>query len=192
MANTPQDEIESFLRRVRRGLATLPIDIREDLVMELRSHLEEQSEQGKLDLAGEFGSPEAYASRFMAEQALSEAVTKGTPAPLVTALLGTARATALTLFVVLPLATIEMISLALVGLGLAKPFYGDHIGLFLGTNNHSGALGWVSDSGSMREVMGYSAMPVFILGGLTLFWIGNRLLLGIARRELARMRKAIH
>lgn len=189
MADASHDEIDSFLRRVRRGLSALPVDIREDLVAELRSHLQERGERGKLDLAGEFGPPEAYAARVMAEHNLSDAMTKGGSVSLVVALLGTARATALTLFVILPLATVEIVSLVLVGLGVAKPFYGEHIGLFQGPDRHSGALGWISDVGSMHEVLGYAAMPIFIFGGLTLCWIGNRLLLRVAHHELLRMRR---
>jgi hypothetical protein len=187
VADAPRDEIDNFLRRVKSGLADLPSDIREDLVAELRSHLEERAEQGKLNLAGEFGSPEDYATRLMAEHNLAHAVNKGTPVSLIVTLLNTVRATALTVFVILPLAMIEIIALGLVVMGIAKPFYPDHIGLFRGADGH-GALGWVSDAGSMHEVTGYAGIPAFIFGGLVLFWIGNRLLLRIARRELARMR----
>lgn len=189
MADASRGEITGFLSRVHRGLSALPTDIREDLVAELRSHLEERGEKGKLDLVGEFGLPEAYAARLMAEHDLSDAVTRRRSVSLVVALLGTARTTALALFVVLPLATVEIISLVLVGLGVAKPFYGEHIGLFQGAHDHSGALGWVSDLGSLHEVLGYAAIPIFIFGGLLLLWIGNRLLLRVARRELLRMRR---
>lgn len=187
MVNTSRHEIDDFLRRVRQGLAALPSDIREDLVAELRSHLDERAEQGKLNVAGEFGSPEAYAARLMAEHSLAHAVSKGTPVSLIVTLMSTVRATALTLFVILPLATIEIIALGLVVMGIAKPFDGDHIGVFRGADGH-GALGWISDVGSMHEVTGYAGIPAFIFGGLVLFWIGNRLLLRIARHELSRMR----
>jgi Protein of unknown function (DUF1700) len=187
VVNAPRDEINDFLRRVRGGLAALPSDIREDLVAELRSHLDERAEQGKLNVAGEFGSPEAYAARLMAEHNLAHAVSKGTPVSLIVTLISTVRATALTFFVILPLATIEIIALGLMVMGIAKPFYGDHIGVFRGADGH-GALGWVSDVGSMHEVTGYAGTPAFIFAGLVLFWIGNRLLLRIARYELLRMR----
>jgi hypothetical protein len=32
-------------------------------------------------------------------------------------------------------------------------------------------------------------MPIFILGGLLLFWVSNRLLLSVARGELAGIRR---
>jgi uncharacterized membrane protein len=71
MNNMSSNEVEDFLSRFRRGLAALPADIREDLVSEVRSHIQDRLTQGKLDLASAFGSPEAYASRFLTEDALS-------------------------------------------------------------------------------------------------------------------------
>jgi uncharacterized membrane protein len=187
VTDAPQDEIEAFLRQVRRGLAALPPDIREDLIAELRSHLQERAEQGNLNIPGEFGSPDVYADRLTAEHTLTGALSKRTPIPLLVALMGTARNAVLTLFVILPLATIEIIALGLVVMGLAKPFAGDHIGIFQGPGGH-GALGWVSDVGSMHEITGYAGIPAFIFGGLVLFWIGYRLLARVARRELLRIR----
>lgn len=184
-----QIEVDDFLRRFRRGLTTLPADIREDLVGEVRSHIEERLAQGKLDLAGAFGSPEEYASRFVTEGALRTAVARGTPLQLIAVLLGKVRGTAVVVFVVLPLAVVEIIALALAAIGFLKPFSSSHIGLFLKANGSLGLLGWGSDTSSMHEVLGYTAMPIFIFSGLLLFWICNRLLLGVARRELARTRE---
>jgi len=178
-------EVENFLRCFRRGLAALPPDIREDLVGELRSHFEERLAEGKLDLPGAFGSAEDYASRFVDAQALRAAATRDNPLKLIAALLGRVRATAFVVFIVLPLAVLEIIGLALVAIGFCKPFSSGHIGLFLEADGRFGALGWVSDPGSMREMLSYAVMPIFIFSGLLLFWLCNRLLLRVARRELA-------
>ncbi len=185
MNKSSPTEVENFLRCFRRGLAALPPDIREDLVGELRSHFEERLAEGKLDLPGAFGSAEDYASRFVDAQALRAAATRDNPLKLIAALLGRVRATAFVVFVVLPLAVLEIIGLALAAIGFCKPFSSGHIGLFLEADGRFGALGWVSDPGSMREMLGYAVMPVFIFSGLLLFWLCNRLLLRVARRELA-------
>ena len=187
MNSAPETEVDDFLRRFRRGLAALAPDVREDLVGEVRSHLAERLAQGKLDLAGAFGSPEEYASHFVNAEALRAALPRGGPLRLVAVLLARVRATAVVVLVVLPLAMIEIMALALVAIGFLKPFSGGHVGLFLDSGGGFGALGWVSDPGSMREVLGYAAMPIFIFLGLLLFWAGNRLLLRVARRELALM-----
>jgi uncharacterized membrane protein len=131
MSNSSQTEVEAFLRRFRRGLAFLPTDIRDDLVDEVRSHIEERLAQGKVDLTKSFGSPEAYASRFAAEQALSAAASQGSPFQLVTVLLAKVRQAAFVVFLVLPLAVVEIMALALATIGVLKPFASDHVGLFL-------------------------------------------------------------
>ncbi|MFZ0820878.1 MAG: hypothetical protein WAM91_12475 [Candidatus Acidiferrales bacterium] len=187
--NSPSTkEVDDFLRRFRRGLTTLPSDIREDLVSEVRSHIEERLSQGKLDLASAFGSPEEYASRFVNEEALRSAVAGGRPWQLIGVLLGRVRATAQVVFVILPLGVIEIMGLVLAAAGVCKPFSPGHIGLFLRANGAFGLLGYISDPGSMHEVLGYAAMPIFIFGGLLLFWASHRLLLGVARGELGRIR----
>jgi hypothetical protein len=183
--NPSSKEVDDFLRRFRRGLASLPADIREDLVSEMRSHIEERSSQGKLDLAS-FGPPEEYASRFVNESVLRTAVARARPWQLVSVLVGRARATALVVFVVIPLAVIEIMALVLAAAGICKPFDPGHIGLFLRADGSFGGLGWFSNPGSMHEVLGYAAMPVFIFVGLLLFWGSHRLLLSVARSELVR------
>ena len=188
LQKSPQNEINDFLRRFRRALATLPADIREDVVGEVGSHLQERSAQGKLSLEASFGTPEAYASQFLAEAALDTAVARGTPWSLFSVLMAEVRITALTIFVVLPLAAVEIMAVAVTLIGFLKPFGGNHIGLFLLSNGGFGAVGWVSDPASMHEVLGYTAMPIFICSGLLLFWIANKLMLNVVRRELAALR----
>jgi uncharacterized membrane protein len=189
MTNSSRTDADAFLRRFRRGLALLPADIRDDLVDEVRSHIEDRLAQGKLDLTGSFGSPEVYASRFIAEQALSAAASQGRPFQLVAVLLAKLRPAALVVFVVLPLVVVEIMALVLAALGVLKPFDGEHIGLFLTDNGGIGALGWISDTASMHEVLGYSAMPLFVFCGLLLFWMSNRLLVSVARRQIARLQR---
>ena len=183
-----QTEIHDFLHRFRRALASLPVDIREDLVDEVRSHLEERFAQGKLDLKESFGSPEDYASGFLAEGVLHAAVNRGNPWDVLAVLLGKVQATTITVFVVIPLAVLELMGIALTLTGFLKPIDSRHVGLFLREDGGFGALGWMSDSGSMHETLGYAAMPLFIFCGLLLFWISHKLMLNVARHQLARLR----
>lgn len=182
-------EIDDFLRRFRRALASVPADVREELVDELRSHIEERLAQGRLDLEAGFGSPEDYASHFVTEGALQAAVSRGNPFHILTVLLGKVRATAVTIFVVLPLGMLELVACGLILDGLLKPIGGSHVGLFLRSNGGFGALGWIRDIGSMHEVLGYAAMPIFLFCGLLLLWAAHKLLQTVARRELVRIRK---
>ena len=188
----PHVEIESFLRAFRQGLGAVPADIRDDLVKEMRSHLEERFERGQLELANDFGSPEDYASQFVHEQLLGTAIVRGRPWELLPALLGAIRTASVAIFLVLPLAVAELIGLALVLIGLSKPLASTHIGLFRSADGSFEGLGWISSTNSMHEVLGLTAIPLFIFLGLLLFWIGNRIMIAVARGELARIRNHRH
>lgn len=41
---------------------------------------------------------------------------------------------------------------------------------------------------SMHETLRFTVIPIFIFLGLLLFWTGNRIMLAVARGELARIR----
>ncbi len=187
MNQASRNEAEDFLRRFRRALAALRPDIRDDLAEEVRSHFEERLAQEKLDLAA-FGSPEEYASRFVDIEALRAAVFAGNPLRLAAALVGRVGRAAVAVFVVLPLALLEIAGLALAVIGFCKPFSSGHIGLFLEPGGGFGGVGWIANPESMREVLGNATMPVFIFGGLLLFWACYRLLLRVARHELSAKR----
>lgn len=183
----PANEAQDYLRRFRGALGSLPADIREDLVAELRSHIEERQTQAPFSPTQVFGSPEVYASQFIVEQRLSTAVNSGRPLELIASLFVTTRLTATLLFLVFPLIVVEIFGLGLTVLGALKPF-STHIGLFLYPDGAFGGLGWINQPGSAHEVLGYGVMPVFIISGLLTFWLGYRLLVTLGRRELARMR----
>ncbi len=185
-----QDE---FLHRFRRGLASLPQDIREDIVAEVRSHFAERG--AALDLGKEFGTPEEYAAHFIAENALSIALQQGNPWRLVRALLATARYATVVVLGVIPLAILQFMAMIVTLLGVLKPFFWDSIGVFAGDDGRFRGFGMQTQSLSdfrpptgVHETLGYAAMPVMILGGLLVFWISNRLTVLIARARLARLR----
>ena len=187
MNKLTNEDVEKFLRRFRRGLASLPIDIREDLVLEVRSHLEERSGSADFDLTENFGSPEKYAAAFVAEQALTNAVAQPAPWGLIGTLFVRVQSATVTIFIVLPLAVIQISAFLCVVMGLVKPF-SSHIGLFLMPDGAFGAFGWTNEIGVMHEVLGNAGVPLFISIGLLIMWACNKLLTGIAKRELA----AIH
>jgi uncharacterized membrane protein len=185
-------EIENFLRAFRQGLGAVPADIRDDLVKELWSHLQERLERGQLELSNDFGSPQEYARQFVNEQLLGTAIVRGRPWELLPALLGAIRTASVAIFLVLPLAVAELMGIALVLIGLSKPLASTHIGLFRSADGSFGGLGWISNTNSMHEVLGFTSIPLFIFLGLLLVWTGNRIMLAVARGELSRIRNHRH
>lgn len=188
MSEPFEKNIQEYLRRFRMGLNALPENLRDDLVLELRSHIEERLSSGRFDPEKSFGSPESYAAQFVTEQRLSAAVGSGNAPRLLWSLLSVVQRTATVLFLVCPLAISEVSGACFVVLGALRPF-SDRIGLHLRPDGSFAALGWVSRNDT-KEVLGLWAMPLFIGGGVLIFWAAHRILCLVAKRELRFLRRA--
>lgn len=89
--------IEDYLRALSRALRALPDRDRDDIVAEIRAHLDHRASEGKLDDALKaLGGPEACARTFIEEMKIQSAFADGGPAKTFGALLALAsvRATA--------------------------------------------------------------------------------------------------
>lgn len=183
-------EGEAFLERFDRALRALPPEARADVVAEVRSHLEERTEQGRPDAVQAFGSPEEYARGFLGEWRLEGAVAAGTPWRLLSALLRSSTNALFLLAVFAPLLVLQLMGVVLVALGLLRPLAPDHIGLF----HVPGQLVLGAAGGSVHpqgDLLGAWTVPFFVAGGLLLLWSGRKALLWTARwrvRVLQRQR----
>lgn len=188
--NTPLPKnAEAFLRDVGLALSPLPAEEREDLLAELRSHLLDRASQGRDDAVAEFGPAEQYASAFLAERALSGALASGTSWSLGRALLVGARDLLRVLLLLVPLGLLHVIGLALLAVGALKPFFPANVGVFVPNGGRLWAIGYVSgDLSGSREVLGWWALPVFLVSGALLLWAANRGLRAAARSRLERAR----
>jgi len=182
----PQDA-EQFLKRVRQGLSRLDEKKREEIVNELRSRLLDRQAQGMEDLLEGFGAPEALALGFVSELALRAALARGTSWAMARALLIAARDSALVLLIVLPLILFQLGSAALIALALLKPVIPQRIGMWVG----GGALnfGFTDPAPAVREVLGWWAIPVFLVLGLLVLWSSNRAMRAVIRSRLGPSKK---
>ncbi|MBK8171934.1 MAG: DUF1700 domain-containing protein [Sandaracinaceae bacterium] len=186
---TLPSEAETFLRQLRAGLASLPRADRDDIIAEVRSHLYERHAAGKTPLLEGFENAQSYASRFAAETALRGALARGTSVDLGKALLTGATTGISMLLVVVPLAVAYMIAVALVLAGALKPIMPTRVGLFVDMQDNFVALGaYGGDMHLLRELLGFWAMPLFVLSGIVLLWICNRALRLAANRKLLSVR----
>lgn len=182
-------EAEDFLRQLRSGLGTLPKDEREDILREVRSHLRDRHHKGRAPLLDGFEDAQVYASRFVSEAALRGALARGTSFELGRALLTGAKTGVVTLAVI-PVAAVELIGGLLVILGVLKPFLPAQIGLFVDAHGGLVALGaYGGNLGTLHDLLGFWAMPLFIVTGAGLVWLGNRALRFLAKHKLASARR---
>ena len=163
-------EAEEFLRRLRLALSGLAREQRDDVLAEIRSHFEERARAGQDPALEQFGSPDEYAAQFIAESTMQAALAKGTPFALGHALLVAARGS---LF-------------ALVVLAAIKPLWPDNVGLFFEPGGWFRAVGFISPTGALREVLGWWAIPVFVVSGVLIFWASHRAMRAAVKRRLAR------
>lgn len=181
-------EAERFLEGLRGALAALPAAERDDIVAEIRSHLEERAERGEPDLVGAFGPAEAYAATFLQERNLSGALARGSSWAMGRALLSGARKAGWWYLVVV-LAILHLYGLSLIALAALKPLFPDNVGLFAGGGTL--ALGAAPVQPGAREFLGWWAIPAFLGAGIFILWSANWTLCNLARRRLAQLRAGL-
>jgi uncharacterized membrane protein len=188
MSSELPSEAQAYLRQLRAGLSSLPADEQREIVDEVASHFREKLARGDRDLLAEFDAPADYAAQFVEERALSHAVATASPIALGRALLGGVGHAAETLLLVAPLAVVQLLALSLFVVGLVRPFYSAHTGVFEAPDGHI-AFGVLRDVAGSRDVLGVWTAPVFITVSVLVLWSARKASLALANRRLARSRK---
>jgi len=174
---------EAYLKQVRQGLSSLSAADRDDILLELRSHLSDRIAQGSPDPLVGFEAPEALAANLVEELALRGALARGTSLALARALLVAARDSLLGLLVVAPLLLAQVLALACLISAVAKLFMPDRIGLWVGP----GAF-FIGNSNNgdprVHEVLGPWGAPVMAIAGVLIFWVSFRAMRALARWRL--------
>lgn len=183
MKSTPAPlTIDTFLRRMRQGLAALPAAEQEEIVAELRSHLLERQRRGEADPLAGFEPPEELAANFVAEHALRGALAQGTSWALGKALLVTARTSLLRLFALALLTLLQLCGLLVLFTAALKPFRPDQMGLWVGRGHFY--VGVDHQVAGVHEVLGWWGLPVFLVVGVLLVWLPTRTMFALVRRRL--------
>jgi len=176
-------QAEEYLKQVRQGLASLGQDERDDIVAELRSHLLDRQAQGRANLLEGFGSAERFAASFVIQSALRSALVQGTSWSLGRALFIAARDSVLVLFGLLPLLLAQFVALGFLVCAALKPFFPDQLGLWVGP--HAFFIGTTSgNTPDIHQVDGWWVFPAVAVAGVLLFWLSNRLMVGLVRWRL--------
>lgn len=181
------NEAEHFLRGLDRALSTLPGAERREILDEVRSHLADRAAQGATDLLRGFESPEAYAAAFFQERALASALAQGSSWAVGRALLAGARRVGWW-YLVLVLGLLHVYGLSFLVLAVVKPFFPGNVGLFVGGGRFTFGVVPGADVARATEVLGWWAMPVFLVLGVFTLWIANWMLRALGRWRLGRLR----
>jgi len=181
-------EAEQFLEELRRALTSLPAAERDDIVAEIRSHLEERLARGQSELLAPFGAPATYAASFLQERSLSGALARGSSWAVGRALLSGARRAGWWYLAVV-LAILHLYGLALIALAALKPLFPDNVGLFAGGGTL--ALGAAPVQAGARELLSWWAIPVFLGAGVFVLWSASWALRRLAQVRLGQLRAGL-
>lgn len=161
--NALPKEASHFLRRLRWALSALPSQDKDEIVTEIRSHLEDKLSSGRevSESLAAFGLPETLARSYILEHERSVAIATNRLTHVVPALLRRA-ATSLTAFVAtvsLALAWLPAILFSLVA--MMKIFDPAHIGLWRSDTEFY--LGFNDRPDLATDVLGLGIYPLTLL-----------------------------
>jgi hypothetical protein len=156
----------AYIHRVKRMLKTLPLEDQEDMLMEINSHIYEHLQQNSSSgteyehiraILEKLGSPEETLTAWVADKKLRQAARSGNP-------LHIAKALSLNLFNGITNMICGLLYLLLLGFlvcMLAKPFFPDHVGLFV-DGERIKAIGLLANHHAYEEVLGFRFIPLMM------------------------------
>ena len=178
-------KLESWLRRMKWALASLPGAERDDIVAETKAHLCDRVAQGTPmnDALAEFESPELYAGRFVEERELLSAIGSQQPAKMLSAVIRRAHRSltaAIAFVIVSVLGTCAFVAVLTAIVKIQDPV---HAGLWTGPGQLF--LGIIDHPGASRELLGNW---IFALAALSVAvaWLASRSVLAWTVKRLAR------
>ena len=174
LRNPIQGRIDSYLINLRKCLGELPQEEVQDILLEIRGHILEQTEakgdltESKLlEILQALGRPEDIGVLYQSESMISRARSSWSPQLILRTTMRWAMRSA---------RGFAIFMLGLIGYGfsigffitaIAKPFYPENVGLWLGPNLFS--MGFHHNIEGVQELLGWWVIPVgLIFGGLFL------------------------
>ena len=189
-----RSQIERYLLRLRTALGPMPDAEKSEILSDIRNHIEERlsdASSGQAEIVAEtiaaLGTPEKLAESFQRERLMARASVSAAPSALLHATFQWALTGLRGFLVFLVLLFGYSFGLAFLACALLKPFFWNHVGLWLDPPAFS--LGYISpDWHGARELLGWWIIPIGYSVG-QLFLIGTtRLVQWLLGRRSARGR----
>lgn len=140
-ATSDNGTIEGYLRALGRALSSIQKDDREQILAEIRSHLEIRSEQGRLDEAiRSLGKPDVCARQFLDELRIQAAYADGSPIRSLVTLAGLASRRALAAVGLLVAGMFYMLAAGFLISGIMEFIAPERTGLWIGSDGSQSVL----------------------------------------------------
>lgn len=180
--NAPHPALQAWLRELRLALAALPTDMREDILAETLSHLEDRLAQGHpaADALAALGPAAGYARGFLDNFELAHALSSRRLPSLVSAALQRVHRSLGVAVALIAVSLLALWTAATVVTALMHFIDPKHWGLWLGP--HSLVLGVIDDGEPARELLGSLIYPLAVLTWAVAWQLGRQLLARALRR----------
>jgi hypothetical protein len=182
-------QIESYLLRLRHGLRGMNGAEADDIVAELRSHIDEKTAAGvAIDMIlAALGSPERLANEYLTEDLLARAEVSRSPWRVLDGLFRWASLSIAGFFALLGAIAGYFFGGAFLLCALLKPFHPQGAGLWVfqtgvGDVEYSVHLGFAGPPAGGRELLGWWIIPLGLALGGGLILLTSRFALWFARR----------
>lgn len=173
---TDAQTIDAYARALSRALRSLSDRDRDDIVNEIRAHLEHRASEGRLAEAMKaLGSPETCARGFLEEMKIQSAFADGGGAKTFGALLALASRRTTAAIGLFFSGIIYVIAAAFVFAAFAELVWPEAVGLWVDPANDIFVFGTVDTSPPTKEVLGPWMIPVSAAFAVFFFVIGQAL-----------------
>jgi len=186
--------LEDYLQKLKEVLKPLPEKEKDEIVLEIRGHIQErmsQSSQAEDNVEAlksalvRLGRPEEYGSEFVTDYLLSKGIERKHAGMIFRGLLRWGCNTLVGFFYSLFFFASYLISASFVLVGIMKPIFPEKVGFFLrnGRFENFGLIMGVTDSPNMQEVLGYWIIPIALVIGIAWFFVTTWLLKKVIRNR---------
>ena len=170
-----KDLVQTYLDKLRGELKKLPEKEKEEILLEIKGHIEERIAQGKelSEIFKKLGEPSSFAQEFITQSFLSQGIaTKSVPL-ILKGMLRWGITTLTGFFFGLLFFSLYLLSLGLVVVALLKPFFPQEIGLFVKDGNF---WGWGYEKGvqnisNTNDILGYAFILIALIIGVLIFLV---------------------
>ncbi|HVP36460.1 MAG TPA: hypothetical protein VMT04_05640 [Terriglobales bacterium] len=192
--------LDDYLQKLKDVLRPLPEKERDEIVLEIKGHIQEklsQSSQAEGDKEAlmnaliKLGKPEEYGSEFVTDYLLSRGIERRHAGMIFKGLIRWGCNTLVGFFYSLFFFVSYSISLSFVFIGIMKPIFQEQVGFFLrdGIPQNFGFIMGAIDRQGMHEVLGYWIIPITLIIGIVWFFATTWLLKKVIRNRFGFWRK---
>jgi uncharacterized membrane protein len=184
--------LEEYLQKLRGVLKSLPEEERDEIILEIKGHIQEriaQSSQAEGDTEVlknalfRLGKPEEYGFEFVTDYLLSKGIERKKAWMIFKGLLRWGCNTLAGFFYSLFFFASYLISAGFVIIGIIKPIFPESVGFFLieGRFEGFGYMSGITQKPGVQEVLGYWVIPLVLIIGLVWFFVTTWLLRKVIR-----------